>query len=107
MPDQLRKSEAATILLVEDEDMVRNLVRATLDQDGFRVVEAADGPAAIRAVQGLSESAIDLLVTDLVMPEGLLDSPTTAFLAKPFAPADLVREVRALLGRRSSGVDPA
>ena len=63
---ELRGTE--TVLLVEDEEMVRNLVRLVLRQSGYRVVEAANGAEALRASQDY-EGTIDLLVVDVVMPQ--------------------------------------
>jgi len=56
-----------TILLVEDEDRVRELTREILTDCGYTVVEAADGNAAIRTAQQHA-GPIPLLVTDVVMP---------------------------------------
>jgi CheY-like chemotaxis protein len=57
-----------TILLVEDEAMVRKLARNVLELFGYRVLEAASGPEALKLCE--SESCqIDLLLTDVVMPE--------------------------------------
>jgi PAS domain S-box-containing protein len=57
-----------TILLVEDEDSVRDLVAAILRQHGYRVIEAANGTAAL-AVERACAGPIDLLLTDVVMPD--------------------------------------
>jgi signal transduction histidine kinase len=57
-----------TILLVEDEDMVRRLVKDVLERSGYRVIEAASGKDAIRLAQDKAD-AISLLLTDVVMPE--------------------------------------
>jgi CheY-like chemotaxis protein len=56
-----------TVLLVEDEDGVRRLVAAILEQHGYRVLEAAGGEEAIRTFEGCPDR-IDLLITDVVMP---------------------------------------
>lgn len=56
-----------TILLAEDEDSVRKLVKHLLDADGYRVLEAANGDEALRLFQEHSPS-IDLLLTDVIMP---------------------------------------
>ncbi|MBI2298832.1 MAG: response regulator [Armatimonadetes bacterium] len=56
-----------TILLVEDEPMVRELLQRVLEDYGYRVLAAPDGPTAL----GLAEqpdAAIDLLLSDVVMP---------------------------------------
>jgi PAS domain S-box-containing protein len=57
---------SGTVLLVEDEPVIRRLVAEMLSRQGYQVLVAADASAAIE----LSESspAIDLLVTDVVMP---------------------------------------
>ncbi len=63
--ESLRGSE--TILLVEDTELVRTLVVATLEAFGYTVLSASDGAEAIR----LSEQAkgrVDLLMTDVIMP---------------------------------------
>jgi PAS domain S-box-containing protein len=59
-----------TILLVEDEWEVRDLIRKILIRHGYQVLEATNGVEAISVWQGQSET-VALLVTDLVMPAGL------------------------------------
>jgi PAS domain S-box-containing protein len=56
-----------TILLVEDEDSVRQLVRETLESRGYQVLEAANGQAALALAASHSET-IHLVITDVVMP---------------------------------------
>jgi two-component system, cell cycle sensor histidine kinase and response regulator CckA len=56
-----------TILVVEDEDGVRRLVRGALEAQGYTVLEAASGPAALEAA-GRHADPIHLILTDLVMP---------------------------------------
>jgi PAS domain S-box-containing protein len=56
-----------TILLVEDEQMVRELVRRSLEGCGYSVIEAADGPAALEMCRQIA-TRVDLLITDVVMP---------------------------------------
>jgi two-component system cell cycle sensor histidine kinase/response regulator CckA len=60
-------SVVATILLVEDEDMVRELARQVLSAHGYTVMEAADANEALMLIRGFS-GPIDLLLTDVVMP---------------------------------------
>ena len=115
-----------TVLLVEDEPEVRRLTREILEMHGYAVLEAADGAAALQTARE-HRGSIDLLLTDVVMPGlrgqevaqalaatgrrprvlyisgypdlGGADSAISdhALLAKPFAPAQLARKVRAVL----------
>ncbi|MFI7545301.1 response regulator transcription factor [Actinoplanes sp. NPDC049599] len=55
----------STILLVEDDPDIRHLVSYKLTKAGFDVVEAADGPAALRAV---AHHPPDLVLLDVRMP---------------------------------------
>lgn len=57
-----------TILLVEDDDMVRTLVRETMESNGYRVLEASD-PLEAHTVAGNCHHPIHLLITDVVMPK--------------------------------------
>jgi CheY-like chemotaxis protein len=116
-----------TVLLVEDEESVRQLVRETLQAKGYKVVEAENGEAGVaRAAE--HQGKIDMVITDVVMPgmggrelvkrlaetrpetkvlylsgytedaiEGTLESGT-AFLQKPFTLQNLSRKVREVLG---------
>jgi two-component system, cell cycle sensor histidine kinase and response regulator CckA len=59
-----------TILVVEDEDQVRVIMRDLLRRHGYRVIEAVSGFDALR-VWTTSRDLIDLLLTDVVLPEGL------------------------------------
>ena len=56
-----------TILLVEDEDEVRNLTARMLKKQGYTVLEAKEGKSAI-SISDQFEGTIDLLVTDVIMP---------------------------------------
>jgi CheY-like chemotaxis protein len=56
-----------TILLVEDEPMVRGLAGRGLREYGYRVLEAADGDEALGVIAD-SGQTIDLVISDLVMP---------------------------------------
>lgn len=60
------KREGATILLVEDDEIMRSLTRQLLQEHGYKVVEANDGKSALEWVQSHPEP-IDLLLTDVVM----------------------------------------
>ena len=56
-----------TVLLVEDEESVRQLVRDTLLAKGYEVVEAGNGEAGL-AASAVHSGKIDLVITDVVMP---------------------------------------
>jgi PAS domain S-box-containing protein len=79
LPDQAEKAPALpetadlpsgreTVLLVEDEDSVRELARLLLQRAGYTVLEAANGEEAL-AVSRRYGRSIDLLVTDVIMPK--------------------------------------
>lgn len=56
-----------TILVVDDEAMVRSVIRHALTSYGYRVLEAANGVEALRVVQ--EHDRIDLVLSDVMMPE--------------------------------------
>ncbi|HEY1239135.1 MAG TPA: ATP-binding protein, partial [Bryobacteraceae bacterium] len=62
-----RERGTGTILLVEDEDQVRNLTSSILSRHGYRVLTAASGAEALQIARDLTEP-IHLLLTDVVMP---------------------------------------
>jgi CheY-like chemotaxis protein len=113
-------SEARTVLIVEDDQSLRTVIRMVLEQARYEVLEARHGVAALE----LMESAMpDLVIADLRMPimngveligrlrssaatasipvvllSGLLPDPevtklANAVVAKPFEPADLLAAV--------------
>jgi signal transduction histidine kinase len=57
-----------TVLLVEDEDAVRSMVRQILQNNSYTVLEARDGNEALRVSAGWPD-AIHLMVTDVIMPQ--------------------------------------
>ena len=59
-----------TILIAEDEDVVRDLARMILERAGYRVLDAADGIEALKLWTQHREG-IDLLLTDMMMPNGV------------------------------------
>ncbi|MEQ1759059.1 MAG: ATP-binding protein [Vicinamibacterales bacterium] len=62
-------TQAATILVTEDDPDLRSLLIDTLEAKGYTVVEAG-GPSEALGVVARHEGAIDLLLTDLIMPGG-------------------------------------
>jgi two-component system, cell cycle sensor histidine kinase and response regulator CckA len=66
-PDLPRGSE--TVLLVEDEPLVRNLASHVLRNQGYNVLEASNGINALSIAQESSCQQIDLVLTDVVMPQ--------------------------------------
>jgi len=120
-----------TILVVEDEPMVRQLTREILELQGYTVLEALNGKHALEIS---SELHIDLLLTDVIMPEmggkeltdhftvarpgtrvlfmsgytddalahqGVLDDGL-ALIEKPFSPHSLTRKVREVLDSQAT-----
>jgi two-component system cell cycle sensor histidine kinase/response regulator CckA len=115
-----------TVLVVEDEDAVRELLRKVLDEHGYTVLEARDGRDALLLAERYQQP-IHLVVTDVVMPEmggrELVAALTPLYpdvsvlyisgytndevlrrgvsdvelIHKPFSPGDLLRKVRELL----------
>jgi len=69
-PAKLPQNEAGgceTVLLVEDEESVRELVRVTLTSRGYKVLEAEDGERGLQIAESCKEH-IHILITDVVMP---------------------------------------
>ncbi len=125
-----------TVLIVDDDKKVLSMLRRTLAYDGYTVVTASDGTAALQVAQ---EQRPDLVVLDWRMPglDGIevaqrlkaadgtpilmltardtiedrvlgLDSGADDYLVKPFAPAELLARLRALLRRNEqTGRDDA
>lgn len=67
------------ILLVEDEDSVREIVERILTAHGYRVAAVGSGPAGLAAWDG-TNGAFDLVLTDMVMPGGLSGQEFAALL---------------------------
>lgn len=108
-----------TVLIVDDQDVVRDVIRISLESAGYRVLDAATPLEAIEIVRDGEE--IDLLITDVVMPEmdafelveritselpnlpvlftsGYTDAGAEGpFIQKPFTPAQLIEKVGAVL----------
>ncbi len=119
------------ILIVDDEEMIVQTVKAYLDREGFKTYTAVDGEEALRAFQ---EKGPDLIVLDLMLPkmDGIevtrriraqsnvpiimltakagetdrvvgLELGADDYVPKPFSPRELVARVRAVLRRLEGG----
>ncbi len=111
----------ATILLVEDDAPIAEVMQVVLEEEGHRVILARDGVAALEQIQ---QDGFDLMVTDNMLPQiqgvELIDymhdhpalatpviltsaakplptPPRTIFLPKPFDIDEVVALVRSLL----------
>lgn len=63
---RLSESDVPTVLVVEDDDQVRALLRSLLTHDGYRVIEATTGEEGLRVAM---ENDIHLLLSDMLLPE--------------------------------------
>ncbi|HEV8177917.1 MAG TPA: response regulator [Gemmatimonadales bacterium] len=57
-----------TVLLVEDEDKLREVIRRLLEGEGFHVLEAQNGATALQILNDSAEHPVELVLTDLRMP---------------------------------------
>jgi CheY-like chemotaxis protein len=64
--DLVTREPGETVLVVEDEPVIRDLIVDVLEELGYRALEAADGVAGLKVLQ--SRQPIDLLVTDVGLP---------------------------------------
>jgi DNA-binding response OmpR family regulator len=115
------------VLVVDDDDTIRGVIRAVLEADHFRVVEAPDGETALSLLGARDGDRPEIVVLDVMMPgiDGIevcrqidhgavrvlmltaRDDPETqqaskdagaaAFLAKPFSAVELLDAVEALV----------
>ena len=65
----LDEGDGQVVMVIDDEPTVRMLIVEVLQERGYSVIEAADGPTGLRVLQ--SEARIDLLITDVGLPGGL------------------------------------
>ena len=124
-PDLALLKKKLTILIVEDEELVRQLAQKILEKDGHRVLTAANADDAFRICDEVGEG-LDLIITDLVLPglsgfnlslaiqkrlpeikvllvsgfdNGILEpgNRSLPFLQKPFTRASLLSKVREVM----------
>jgi len=75
---------SGTILLVEDEAMVRAVAERALTRQGYTVLTANNGEEALELLEGEEGASIDLLISDVVMP--MMDGPTLVRAARVLFP---------------------
>jgi CheY-like chemotaxis protein len=56
------------VLVCDDTEQIRRLLRVNLELDGYEVVEAVDGPAALEILQDVNQPLPDVITMDVVMP---------------------------------------
>lgn len=127
---EMPRGNGETVLVVEDEPVVRDLIVEVLDELGYHAIQAADGPGGLRALR--APGRIDLLVTDVGLPglngRQLADlaretrpdlkvlfitgyaetatratgflDPGMAMITKPFPVETLVARIRGMIGER-------
>lgn len=67
-PLAMFRSNSETVMVVEDDEIVRDLICDVLEENRYTVLCAEDGPTAVKIADNY-ETIIDLLVTDVVMPQ--------------------------------------
>ena len=72
-----KKPASLTVMLVEDTDDIRQLIRMQLEARGYRVIEAANGQEALDLAQ---REPLDLVLMDISMPE--LDGISVAYVLR-------------------------
>jgi CheY-like chemotaxis protein len=66
-PESPGREPSQLVLVVDDEQGLRDLICRTLRAEGFRTLEAAHGAAALELMETAADT-VDLVVTDMVMP---------------------------------------
>jgi CheY-like chemotaxis protein len=67
--ESIDKGDGETVLVIDDEPLLRMLVLDVLEDNGYRAIEAVDGAGGLKILQ--SDARIDLLVTDVGLPGGM------------------------------------
>ncbi len=67
-PTAKSSPSAFTILLIDDEPLLREIGETVLLEAGYHVIVAEDGPSALQRLEELGNARLDLLLTDVVMP---------------------------------------
>jgi PAS domain S-box-containing protein len=67
--DSPGEGHGETVLVIDDEEPIRMLVTDVLEEAGYRVLSAPDGPAGLKVLQ--SDARVDLLITDVGLPGGV------------------------------------
>jgi CheY-like chemotaxis protein len=125
-----------TVLVVDDDAIVRRVVQGHLSDAGYRIFEAEDGQEALEVLARIG--VVDLVIVDIVMPrldgpaflarltadnpdQPVLcisaypadvlaayggDSPAHPFLSKPFTRVDLLTQVEGVLTARDAATEP-
>jgi signal transduction histidine kinase/ActR/RegA family two-component response regulator len=131
-----RAEEGEAVLVVEDDEAVRQVVVEVLHELGYRTLEAADGPTGLKILQ--SPAKLDLLITDIGLPglngrqmveavkalrpdlrvlymTAYAQTPVSGkdwyqsgmeVIAKPFAMDDLALRIREVMGTADDGQPP-
>jgi CheY-like chemotaxis protein len=67
-PDGVSGGGCGRVLVCDDTEQIRRLIRVNLELDGYEVVEAEDGPAALEILQDVTRPLPDVITVDVVMP---------------------------------------
>lgn len=122
------------ILVVDDEELIRNVIKEYLNNDGYECIEAKDGMEAIDIVKFNND--IELIIMDIMMPKldgfsacreikRIKDIPIIVlsarseefdkltgfdlgiddYLTKPFSPKELIARIKAIMKRKNGDTD--
>ncbi len=80
----LPHGNAETVLVVDDEEAIRGIIRRTLETYGYQVLLAADGAEAV-SIYVANQTAIRVVITDMMMP--VMDGPSTIHVLRHLNPS--------------------